>query len=76
MCEDINTEEKRMNKMKKPSKFHVKLHVSKQCTGGPRYMREIGTPKICSNIMNLHKKTNDHCKLEDRFQKKGHFSIA
>jgi len=23
-------------------------------TGGPRYMREIGTPKIGSNIMNLH----------------------
>jgi len=23
-----------------------------------------------------YKKTNNHCKLEDRFQKKGHFSIA
>ncbi len=23
-----------------------------------------------------YKKTNDHCNLEDRFQKKGHFSIA
>jgi len=23
-------------------------------TGGPRYMREIGTPKIDSHIMNLH----------------------
>ncbi len=23
-------------------------------TGGPRYMREIGTPKIGSHIMNLH----------------------
>jgi len=25
-------------------------------TGGPRYMREIRTPKIRSHIMNLHKK--------------------
>jgi len=24
------------------------------CTGGPRYMREIGTQKIGSNIINLH----------------------
>jgi hypothetical protein len=24
------------------------------CTGGPRFMREIGTQKIGSNIMNLH----------------------
>jgi len=23
-----------------------------------------------------YEKTNDHCKLEDRFQKKGHFLIA
>jgi len=23
-----------------------------------------------------YKKTNEHCKLEDRFQKKGHFSIT
>ncbi len=23
-------------------------------TGGPRYVREIGTPNICSIIMNLH----------------------
>ncbi len=23
-----------------------------------------------------YKKTNNHCRLEDRFQKKGHFSIA
>ncbi len=23
-------------------------------TGGPRYMLEIGTPQICSHIMNLH----------------------
>jgi len=23
-----------------------------------------------------YKKTNDHCKLEDRFQKKGHITIA
>jgi len=42
--------------------------------GGPRYMREIGTPKICSHKMNSHiKKTNEHCKLEDRFQKKAIF---
>ncbi len=45
--------------------------------GGPRYMREIGTPKIGSNIMNWHiKKTKDDSKLEDRFQKKVHFWIA
>ncbi len=25
-------------------------------TGGPRYMREIGTPKIGSHVMNLHMK--------------------
>jgi hypothetical protein len=43
-------------------------------TGGPRYMREIGTPKIDSHITN--KKTKDYCKLEDWFQKKGHFWIA
>jgi len=24
------------------------------CTGGPHYIREIGTPKICSHIMNSH----------------------
>ncbi len=23
-------------------------------TGGPRYIREIGTPKICWHIMNWH----------------------
>jgi hypothetical protein len=42
-------------------------------TGGPRYMREIGTPKIGSHI---NKMTKDYHKLEDMFQKKGHFSIA
>jgi len=41
-------------------------------------MREIGTAKICSNRYNefAYKKANDHCKLEDRFKKKGYFSIA
>jgi len=24
------------------------------CTGGPRYIREIGTPKIGSHVMNSH----------------------
>jgi len=33
-------------------------------------MQEIGTQKIGSNITNSHIKTNDDCKLEDRFQKK------
>jgi len=35
-------------------------------------MREIGTPKIGSHIMNSHVKrpSKDDCKLEDRFQKK------
>jgi len=28
--------------------------MNKVSTGGPRYMREIGTPKKCSHIMNLH----------------------
>ena len=42
-------------------------------------MQEIGTPKIGLYITNSHitkKTTCDDCKLEDRFQKKGHFSIT
>jgi len=41
-------------------------------------MREIGTPKIYRLAYNefAYKKTKDYCKLEDWFQKKGHFSIA
>ncbi len=38
-------------------------------------MREIGTPKIGSHIMNSHKKTKNNCKLEDRFQKKAIFQL-
>jgi len=46
-------------------------------TGGPRYMREIGTPKIGLHITNSNiKKTKDYCKSEDRLQKRGHFWIA
>jgi len=47
-------------------------------TGGPRHIREIGTRKIHSLAYNefAYKKTRDYCKLEDRFQKKVHFSIA
>jgi len=33
----------------------VRIPASKS-TGGPRYMREIGAPKICSQITNLHKR--------------------
>jgi hypothetical protein len=51
-------------------------HQEKESAGGPRYMREIGTPKIGSHIMNLHlKKTKDYHKLEDRFQKKAIFQL-
>jgi hypothetical protein len=49
---------------------------NKTVTGGPRYMRKIGTPKIGSHIMNLHIKRPRMTKLEVRFQKKGHFRIA
>ncbi len=46
-------------------------------TGGPHYMREIGDSKnmLAYNEFE-YKKTKDYCKLEDTFQKKGHFSIA
>jgi hypothetical protein len=30
------------------------INVVKANTGGPRYMREIGTPRICLHIMNSH----------------------
>ncbi len=43
-------------------------------TGGPRYMQEIGAPKIGSNIMNSHIKRPRI--TINRYQKKGHFSIA
>ncbi len=33
-------------------------------TGGPRYMREIGTPKIGSHIMNSHIKNVEKLILE------------
>lgn len=40
-------------------------------TGFPRYLPEIGAPKIDSQITNLfRKKTRDDCKLENKFQKK------
>jgi hypothetical protein len=43
----------------------AKLQITFAFTGGPRYMREIETPKVGSHI----KKTKDDGKLEDRFQK-------
>jgi len=35
-------------------KYCRKLIQKRPNTGGPRYIREIGTPKKCSNIMNSH----------------------
>ncbi len=46
------------------------------CTGGPLYVREIGTLKIGLHVMNSQIKRQDCHKLEDRFQKKVNFSIV
>ncbi len=37
-----------------PKILQIKFDNSNVNTGGPRYMQEIGTPKIGWNIMNWH----------------------
>ncbi len=45
-------------------------------TGGPRYMREIGTKILGSHKMNWNKKTKDAYKLGHMFLKNSQFSIT
>jgi len=40
------------------------------------YARDRDSKNILEYNEFEYKKTNDHCKLEDRFQKKANFSIA
>ncbi len=72
----VNTRRKRLSQL---SFKLIKVHHFDidSNTGGPRYMREIGTPKnwLAYNKF-AYKNTKDDRKLEDRFQKKGHFWIA
>ncbi len=40
------------------------------------YARDRDSTNMLAYNEFAYKKTNDHCKLQDRFQKKGHFPIA
>ncbi len=56
-------------------KFDDQVHFGN--TDGPRYMREIGTPKIGSNITNLHiKRPRITVNLRIGSRKKDHFWIT
>jgi len=45
------------------------------CTGGPRARDRDSKNRLAYNKV-AYEKTKDYCKLEDRFQIKGHFWIA
>jgi len=44
--------------------------------GTSLYARDRDSKNMLAYNEFAYKKTNDHCKLEDRFQKKANFSIA
>jgi len=55
ICKKQNDDKpRRLDCQKNKGTKRIETHrdFKKMCTGGPPYMREIGTPKICSNIMN------------------------
>jgi len=63
-----------------PIRYDFKQHLQKSNNGKYRWTSLYARDKDSKNMLAYnefaYKKTNDHCKLEDRFQKKGHFSIS
>jgi len=47
---------------------NFRINELETSTGGPRYMREIGTLNRLAHNKVAYKKTKNNCKFEDRFQ--------